>query len=57
MTPASNFNDALRRRLEVDLACPKCEALNRRGATVIEVRDDNVAVCGCCRHHWPVSGR
>jgi transcription elongation factor Elf1 len=35
----------------VTLRCPKCDAMNRPGATIIDVQQ-GTAVCGVCAHHW-----
>ncbi len=46
----SEFLDALRQ----DLICPKCHAMNRPGAYVIELDVRGVANCGVCGHGWTV---
>lgn len=46
------FDEAWRRHLEEGLVCPNCQAANRPGETVIEVRPGNVATCGVCRREW-----
>lgn len=39
-----------RRRLarELELRCPHCPAMNRPGATIIELETETRAVCGVC---------
>lgn len=51
-----NWDEAGRRKLEERLECqnPKCSAVNRPGATVIEVGPGNIAVCAVCRNQWSV---
>lgn len=45
-----NFDEA------VEWICPKCGAMNRPHATIIEKQHDGTAVCGQCAHAW-VPGR
>jgi len=35
---------------EVSLRCPHCPAMNRPGATIIELETPTRAVCGVCAH-------
>lgn len=46
------FNEAVRRLHEGHLCCPKCAAMNRPHATIIELEADGGATCGVCAHHW-----
>lgn len=56
-----SFNDYVqqhgdRRRVarELELRCPSCGAMNRPGATIIELETERRAVCGVCgRPHDP----
>jgi hypothetical protein len=41
----TNFAEA------VSLICPKCYAMNRQKATIIDV-EKAVALCRVCGHHW-----
>jgi len=37
------------------LVCPKCTAMNRPGATLIERSEDKTrATCGVCSHEGPI---
>ena len=46
----SAFVDALR----LGLVCPKCVAMNRPDAYVIELARDGTAYCTVCSHTWNV---
>lgn len=46
---------SFRQALEASLRCPKCPAMNRPGATVIELSDDRkTACCSVCAKAGPV---
>ena len=50
-----SFRDASKRVLEPRLVCPFCTAMNRPGATVIEIMDDfRTALCGVCSRSAPI---
>lgn len=48
--PPSNWRLSQLGLREEDLRCSKCPAMNRPGATVIELRQDGVAYCTVCSH-------
>lgn len=44
----SNWDEAVRRLMEVELACPKCSATNRPGVTYVVLEAPDRAVCIVC---------
>lgn len=43
------------RSCDVDLVCPKCAAMNRKGATIIERQEKSTrAFCMQCSHEGPI---
>ena len=57
MADFSNWDDATRRRVEVDLVCPKCTYANQIGKLLIELARDWTAYCNACGHVWAVPRR
>lgn len=55
---ASNWAQAsasVAKAVEVTLECPRCHAMNRPRATIIELDPQLwVALCGVCSHSWAV---
>jgi predicted RNA-binding Zn-ribbon protein involved in translation (DUF1610 family) len=54
VTEFSNWDDANRRRVEVDLVCPKCGQANQPRAISIRLTDEWQAECHTCAFAWPV---
>lgn len=52
MHQETNWSNATRVRIEVALCCPRCAAMNRPGAIVIELdADQRRALCAVCAHY------
>lgn len=54
----SNHDNATRqlrlKQREAALVCPKCGAMNRPGASLIELDETDTAWCGVCADCWVI---